>query len=86
MIIQQSIRDQCRWAAVHGTASMTTLDLSIIEQGGKMKCIAYNGGYKYQLKETYTIIIDIKPYKLIKTDYISLDTDGNLTIAKGYVV
>lgn len=49
-----------------------------------MKCIAYNGGYKYQLKETYTITIDLKPYKLIKTDYINLDTDGNLTIAKGY--
>lgn len=49
-----------------------------------MKCIAYNGGYKYQLKATYTVAIDIKPDEPIDTKYIGLDTAGNLTIAEGY--
>jgi hypothetical protein len=49
-----------------------------------MKCIAYNGGYKYQLKATYTVAIDIKPAAPIDTEYIDLDTKGNLTLAEGY--
>ena len=49
-----------------------------------MNCIAYNGGYKYQLKEAYKVVIDIKPTKPIDTDYIKLDSEGTLTIAKGY--
>ncbi len=49
-----------------------------------MKCIAYNGGYKYQLKEAYKVVIDIKPNTAINTEYIDLDTNGNLTIAEGY--
>lgn len=50
-----------------------------------MKCIAYNGGYKYQLKETYTFEkTGIIPPTAIATEYISLDPDGNLTVAKGY--
>jgi hypothetical protein len=49
-----------------------------------MKCIAYNGGYKYQLKETYTVAIDIKPSSPINTDYIDLDVNGSLSIHEGY--
>lgn len=49
-----------------------------------MKCIAYTGGYRYQLKETYTDVIEIKPSSRIDTDYIKLDIDGKLTIMKGY--
>jgi hypothetical protein len=49
-----------------------------------MKCIAYNGGYKYQLKETYCLAIDIKPEAPINTEYIKLDIEGNLTIVEGY--
>jgi hypothetical protein len=49
-----------------------------------MKPITYHGGYKYQLKETYTIIIGIKPDAPIATDYINLDSGGNLAIMKGY--
>ena len=49
-----------------------------------MNYIAYNGGYKYQLKETYTVVIDIRPSQPISTDYIDLDMAGNLTIRKGY--
>jgi hypothetical protein len=49
-----------------------------------MKCIAYNGGYKYQLKETYTIAIAIKPTTPIDTEYIKLDHEGSLTISEGY--
>ncbi len=49
-----------------------------------MKCIAYKDGYKYQLKEAYGVEIEIKPSSPIETDYIGLDTEGKLTIAKGY--
>jgi hypothetical protein len=49
-----------------------------------MKCIAYNGGYKYQLKEAYTIAIDIRPRTSINTEYIDLDTEGNIAIKEGY--
>ncbi len=51
---------------------------SVRKKGETMKCIAYNGGYKYQLKETYTIAIDLKPRTSIETEYIDLDTEGNL--------
>jgi len=49
-----------------------------------MKCIEYNSGYKYQLKKTYTLEIEIKPSSPIDTEYIKLDTDGNLTMMEGY--
>src|SRR4030065_469728 len=49
-----------------------------------MKCIAYNSGYKYQLKESYTLATEIKPINPIDTDYIKLDLSGDLTIKKGY--
>ena len=49
-----------------------------------MKCIAYRGGYKYQIKETYTVQIELKPPGNINTDYIQLDTNGNITLTKGY--
>ena len=49
-----------------------------------MKCIAYNSGYKYQLKETYTVAIDVKPSLPINTEYIDLDVAGNLAIREGY--
>ena len=49
-----------------------------------MTCIAYNDGYKYQLKETYVLTIEIQPDQAIFTDYIDLDRQGNLTIRKGY--
>jgi hypothetical protein len=49
-----------------------------------MKCIAYRGGYKYQLKESYTLDIAIKPAKAIETTFLQLDTAGKLTIKDGY--
>jgi hypothetical protein len=49
-----------------------------------MKCIAYKGGYKYQLKEEYTVTIDIKPTTPIDTEYIKLGSEGKLIISKGY--
>lgn len=54
------------------------------QQGAMMKCIAYNDGYKYQTKEPYSIVIDIKPSNSISTEYIKLDTSGSLTISRGY--
>jgi hypothetical protein len=41
-----------------------------------MKSIAYKGGYKHQLKETYCVTIDIKPVTAINSDYIDLGTEG----------
>lgn len=49
-----------------------------------MKCIVYNGGYKYQLKLTYHVAIDLRPPLHINTEYIKLDSAGQLTIVKGY--
>ena len=49
-----------------------------------MKCIAYNDGYKYQLKEEYSVVIDIKPPSPKEIDYVTLDTEGKLTLSKGY--
>lgn len=49
-----------------------------------MKCIAYNDGYKYQLKETYTVALAIRPVAPIDTKYIDLDSEGNMTIHEGY--
>ena len=49
-----------------------------------MKCIAYKSGYKYQLKETYTVRIPVIPGAAIHTEYISLETTGDLTLKEGY--
>ncbi|MBF0401752.1 MAG: hypothetical protein HQL90_13420 [Magnetococcales bacterium] len=49
-----------------------------------MKCITYNGGYKYQLIKDYTEVIDIIPTAPVSTEYITLDLAGNLTILEGY--
>ncbi len=46
--------------------------------------IAYKSGYKYQLKLDYIVAIEIKPVSAIKTDYIILTKDGELTIKAGY--
>ena len=49
-----------------------------------MECIAYKSGYKYQLKEEYITIIDIKPDAPINTEYLALTTDGMITVREGY--
>ena len=51
-----------------------------------MKQISYRKlrVYKYQLVEEYTIKIQLKPEKNISTDFIGLDTEGNLTIKVKY--
>ena len=46
--------------------------------------IRYRSDYKYQLAEGYTISISIRPKSDIETEFIDLDTDGNLTVKKGY--
>jgi len=49
-----------------------------------MKCIAYKGGYKYQLKQNCNVAIEIKPDQAISTEFIELDTQGMLTVKRGY--
>lgn len=48
------------------------------------KGIAYQGGYKYQLREPYTVRIPLRPSVAVHTAYISLETTGDLTIKEGY--
>lgn len=49
-----------------------------------MKCITYKSGYKYQLKEPYSVTIPIKPTAGIASEFISLSADGTLSINSGY--
>jgi len=48
------------------------------------KCIVYKGGYKYQLKQEYVVMIPIRPGSAISSEYVSLESTGRLTIKKGY--
>ena len=45
--------------------------------------ITYKKGYKYQLKENYSVDVGILDYSF-DSAYISLDAKGMLTIKKGY--
>ena len=46
--------------------------------------ISYKAGYKYQLTKTYQVTVFIYPAKPVETKYLSLSTDGLLTIRDGY--
>ena len=46
--------------------------------------IRYRSDYKYQLAESYLLRISIKPKSDIETEFIDLDTGGNLTVKQGY--
>ena len=48
------------------------------------KTIKYRKGYKYQLAETYSVYVKIKPEKNVLAEYVQLFTDGLLIIQKGY--
>ncbi len=49
-----------------------------------MERICYNGGYKYQLKENYTLQIQARPAVDIITPFVTLEAGGLLSIKKGY--
>jgi len=46
--------------------------------------IKYRSGYKYQLVEECQVKVSVIPESDIKADFLDLDTDGMLTIKKGY--
>jgi len=46
--------------------------------------IRYRSEYKYQLADSYAIKIPIGPKVDMETDFINLDTAGNLLIKNGY--
>jgi hypothetical protein len=46
--------------------------------------IVYTDGWKYQLKEPYSLFTGIFPAKTIYTPYICLTTEGLLTVKEGY--
>jgi hypothetical protein len=45
--------------------------------------IKYSPGYKYQLEQDYTVVVDIKGEK-VDSEYIKLSEDGTLFIKEGY--
>ena len=47
-------------------------------------CIAYKGGYKYQLKHEYLVLIPVRPPAPIVTEFVSLDAVGMLRLKAGY--
>ena len=49
-----------------------------------MKKITYREGYKYQLIKSATFRVDAYPTQAIQTQFIDLDSDGALTIKRGY--
>ena len=49
-----------------------------------MPRIVYQSGYKYQIKEDYSINVLVYPKQKIEMQFISLDVDGFLTIKNGY--
>ena len=49
-----------------------------------MDCISYKKGYKYQIVEEYSTNIPIYPDSDIDSDYITLSSNGNIVIKKGY--
>lgn len=49
-----------------------------------MNNISYRTGYKYQLAKTYVVKTGITTVLSINTEFISLETDGVLTIRNGY--
>ena len=46
--------------------------------------IRYRADYKYQLASAYKIAIEIRPKENIESEFINLDTEGNLLIKQGY--
>lgn len=66
------------------------LNCAVIAASGAMEdhmhCIVYQSGYKYQLKQDYTVDIPIRPSEDIGLlhGFISLNTDGKLFIKSGY--
>jgi len=49
-----------------------------------MDCIRYRDGYKYQLAEDHTLLIDITPDEGVGNDFVYLGKSGMLVIRKGY--
>ena len=48
-----------------------------------MSYIKYSPGYKYQLRENYTVTVEIKGEN-VDSDFIELSREGTLVIKKGY--
>ena len=49
-----------------------------------MDYIRYKSGYKYQLHDTYAILVGIRPEVSVKTRYLSISMAGKLHIQQGY--
>lgn len=52
--------------------------------GGGVSRIRYREGYGYVLHDDYTVKTSLRPAQFIHTDFLRLDTDGNLYIKAGF--
>jgi hypothetical protein len=48
------------------------------------RCITYRGRYRYQLREEHVDEVRVTPDRGLSTEYLTLGTDGLLTIRQGY--
>jgi hypothetical protein len=46
--------------------------------------IRFSDSLNYQLRETYSLLVDIHPPEDIVTEFVLLNTEGRLTIRRGY--
>jgi hypothetical protein len=53
-------------------------------QGTVCSKMKYKAGYKYQLVEHYERFTDVRPWRMVLTDYLLLDKQGRLSIKCGY--
>lgn len=49
-----------------------------------MSKIQYKEGYKYQLASEYSVFVEIRPERELVSDFVTLESNGLLTLAKGY--
>lgn len=46
--------------------------------------IVYTDGWKYRLERPYSVVVDIRPARLVGNGWVTLDPSGVLTISDGY--
>lgn len=44
----------------------------------------YSAGFKYQLREDFSLLVDIHPEQDLITEWVLLNTEGRLTLRRGF--
>jgi hypothetical protein len=58
--------------------------VGMVDRAVNRQCIRFARGYKYQLRAPYATQIELRPEVGAGTEWVTLDTDGGLTIRAGY--